>query len=293
MSVTIIGEAFVDIIFPRTRLEPGITRFVEMSIRVGGNAFIATQVAKMGEKAKFLGKLGEDPFGNYIRNSLKENNVVDLITTDTHKRTGLCISITYENGERILIADRGANDELSTEDLLHFWDNIIDSRILYFSGYTLLNEKFRKDILEIIQKIRKENKECEIFFNPGAPNIINSDIKKIIKNCTDVVILNLQEAENLAGSKEQNKIIKKLEKIAKTVVITKGEQGCILITAENKLEIPTQKIKIRDTTGAGDAFSAGFIVGKLRGLSLVDCAKLANKVALNFLKERYLKRDNY
>lgn len=286
MSATIIGEAFVDIIFPWTDLRLGETYFRHIDMRIGGNAFIAIQVARMREKVKFLGSLGEDPFGRYIRNAFEKSNVVDLTFTNNHFRTGLCISLTDESGERILIADRGSNDRVYTRDLMRFFDQIVDSKILYFSGYSLLDELSRENILNVIRKVREKNKECEILFNLGAPNIITPIFLEVIKKYVDITILNLYEAQSITGKKMFENVAKKLNQTAKIAVITKGESGCTIVNGREIIELTTKKIKVKDTTGAGDAFSAGFITGKLRNKSLIECAEIGNRTALSFLRKK-------
>lgn len=286
MSVTIVGEAFVDVIFPWVDSNPGETHFRKISSRVGGNAFIATQISNMGEKTNFLGKMGNDFFGNYILDYLIKNNVHNLVSIENNLRTGFCISMTSDKGERTIIADRGANDSLSSEEINCSFNEIIKSNVIYFSGYSLLNKDMSNNILDLLSKIKKMNFKCDVIFNPGAPNIAKPCLQEMITKYVDILILNNDEAQNLTEKRDQEQMFKILEMIAKTIIVTKGNLGCTIITNKCHVNIDTESMNVKDTTGAGDAFSAGFIVGFLRGLNLSDSAKLGNNLALNHLKAK-------
>jgi len=288
MSATIIGDVFIDIIYPLTDFNPGETHFKNINIREGGNAFVAIQISRLGGNAKFIGKLGDDVFGHYFTDILRKNNVRDLTTKSYYLRTGLCISMTYENGERTMIADRKANDDLSTEDIMQFIDEIIESKIIYFSGYSMVNKNQRRRILNAISEIKRLNESCIFIFNPGAPNIIASisNLRDIILEQVDIFILNLDEAKILTGKNNQEHILRDLNNLSKINIISKGNLGCVLSNDGIVIELDTKKIDTKDTTGAGDAFSAGFITGYLRNMSLIDSAKFGNEVASNFLKAK-------
>lgn len=288
MSVTIIGDAFVDVICPLSDFSPGETLFEKINIREGGNAFIAIQVSRLGGNVKFIGKLGNDVFGHHFTCLLKNYNVKDLTTKHHHLQTGLCISMTYSNGERTMIADRGANDYLSSDDMMNFIDELVESKIIYFSGYSLINMNLKKVVLNAICRIKRVNDSCIIIFNPGAPNIIKSisDLKTVISEYVDILIMNFDEAKNLTGELYQEDIIKKLEDISKISVITKGNLGCVLSDNGIVTEVGTAIINVKDTTGAGDAFSAGFISALLGQMSLLNSAKVGNETSLLFLKAK-------
>lgn len=284
MSVTVIGDAFIDIIVPTQGIKPGETHHRKIMALCGGTANVAVQIAKLGEKSKFVGKVGDDAFGKYFRQNLKINKVKDLTFIDDKNPTGLCVSLSYENGERTMVANRGANDFLKKEKIRSCIDEITDSKIVYFSGYSLLSRKSAESILYAIEECHKQN--CKIYFNPGAPNLIKEDFKEVISNFIDVLILNMEEAKNMTKRDKIGDILKSLNSMVNTLVITMGEGGCIILKGDKYSYIETEKLNVSDTTGAGDAFSAGFIVGKLRDMNEIECAELGHKAAADFLKEK-------
>ena len=277
-----IGEAFIDVIVPAWSIKRGETYHREIRIFVGGLANVAIEISKMGEEAKFVGKVGDDPFGMFLRQTLKQYGVKDLIFIDKILQTGLCISLVYEDGERTMVADRGANDNLSIEEIESCIDEIKSSKIAYFSGYSLQRGETRESVLKCIKDCHEHG--VEIYFNPGAPNLIKKDFREIIRNFVDVLILNEDEAKKLTRRRDTS--FESLNELVDLAVVTKGKYGCTLIRRGEVVNVRTKEIKVQNTTGAGDAFSAGFIVGKLKGLNEVECAKLGNQTAARFLEER-------
>ena len=279
MSVTIIGDAFVDIVVPIHDIKPGETYHRNISFTRGGTAKVAVQVAKLGEEAKFIGRVGNDVLGLYFKKSLRDNGVKDLTLSDENYPTGLCVSLVHRDGERTMIVSRGANDYLTSHELDGLFTEISKSKIVYFSGYSLVNSS------NVIRYAMKECcKKCEIWFNPGAPNIITESFKEIIVEFADTLILNLDEVKSITKRAKTEAIVAELEKMVGLSVITLSREGCIVTRGEESIPVsPNNLVDNCDTTGAGDAFSAGFIVGRLRGMDEVECARLGHRAAADFL----------
>ncbi len=284
MSVTVIGDAFVDIIVPVKDIRPGEAYYKKIAILCGGTANVAVQIAKLGGSSKFVGCIGNDPFGEYFRQNLQGNGVRGLIFVDDENPTGLCISMAYDDGEKAMVANRGANDFLKSENIDAYLNEIINSNIIYFSGYSLLSQQSAEAVLSVIKKCYTRN--CEIYFNPGAANLIKENFKEIIKEFVDVLIVNMDEAMKLTGKSNIREILDFLGDFVNLLVITLSGNGCIVSNGKRYKQVKTEKLVFSDTTGAGDAFAAGFIVGRLRGMNEIDCAKLGNESALRFLKEK-------
>ena len=282
MNITVIGDAFIDIVVPIYGIKPGETYYKNISVSCGGTANVAVQVARLGEQAKFLGRVGNDALGSYFKKNLKDNCVADFTFSDSDHSTGLCISLLYEEGERTLVASRGANDYLTKSELKSELGEILKSKIVYFSGYSLLNNS--EAVLYAMTECRKS---CEIWFNPGAPNIIKDSFKEVIHNLVNVLILNLDEAKSITKRDDIGEIVAELGKAVSLSIITLGKEGCIVTKGKEWIQVPLSNlIQDADITGAGDAFAAGFIVGRLRGMDETECANLAHRVAANFLMEK-------
>jgi len=283
MSVTVIGDAFIDLIVPIHGTKRGETYHRKIVVSCGGTASVAVQISRLGEKAKFMGKVGDDVFRAYFKQNLKVNGVEDLTIVDEEYPTGICISLVYEDGERTMIASRGANDFLKREEIEERIEEILDSKIVYFSGYSLVS---RQTAEAVLYGIKESYESCEIYFNPGASNLINKKFREVVRDFVDVLIMSQEEVKAMTGGNSLNDTLEVLKEMVSLAVITMGEKGCIISKGGETFHIEGERINALDTTGAGDSFAAGFIVGKLRGLDDIKCAKLGNETAIKFLKEK-------
>jgi sugar/nucleoside kinase (ribokinase family) len=282
MKATFIGDAFIDIAVPMQIGKPGDTSYRTLAMSCGGMANVAILASKSGIAARFIGKLGSDSFGFYIKDELKQAHVEDLSIMDKGSLTGICICLNHSDGERTLVAERHANDSLTREDLRNNLEDILDSKILYFSGYSFLSEEVFQSILDITKACHGK---CEIWFNPGAPNIIQHFFNNYISKYVDVLILNLDEAKAITGQQQIESIIEELKEIVNSGAVTLGGGGSIVFARNVCEQVEVRRMaKFRDTTGAGDAFAAGFMSGRLRRLSWKKSANIGNQAALAFLE---------
>ena len=279
MLVTIVGDVLVDVVVPAAGVKPGETHHRHISVACGGTANTAIQLARLGEEVKFIGRAGNDPCGLYFIDTLKRNGVSTLISLDSEYPTGLCVSLVQADGERSMVASRGANDHWDKKEIKTYLDQIMKSRAVYFSGYSLL---YNSEL--ILHLMEKCHRKIEVWFNPGAPNLIKDYFQKVIQDFVDILILNLDEARAITGRDEMDEISTGLGKLVDLSVITLGEAGCVVVKGKEFVKIPAENVlESIDTTGAGDVFSAGFMAGRLRGLDELQCAELGHKAAADFL----------
>lgn len=278
-EVCVVGDAFIDITVPLSLKDivyRGVNLF-EIKLTCGGTANVAVWLSRFGVKSCFFGKVGNDIFGHFFKKDLLNENVTDLTVVGKNLQTGICICMVNKSGERSMLVNRGANDFLKIKDINVYFHKISKADAIYFTGYSLISKVTAKSIKYLIKKISGNRVIC---FNPGSYNIINDEHKEIIKNYCDILILNLEEAQILTKLKEVKSILENLEKLVEVLVLTMGGKGCIVSKEGKRIKIPALKVeKVIDTTGAGDAFSAGFLKGFVRGSKLSECAKMGHKVA--------------
>ncbi|WP_457555037.1 carbohydrate kinase family protein [Candidatus Pyrohabitans sp.] len=104
------------------------------------------------------------------------------------------------------------------------------------------------------------------------------ELKELI-SASEVIFLNRDEAFHLTGNEYERRAEMLLDMGAKMVVVTLGEEGCVIASGSGRIRVPALKTKVVDTTGAGDAFATGFLYGLLKGYDLETCRKLGNFVA--------------
>lgn len=273
LDVICIGAALVDIVakIERHPIEDDEVFVPNLQILSGGAAAnTAFACALLGLKVAFIGKLGyDDEFGNKIINDFKDTSLdTTLIKYSKKYGTGLAYVAIDKNGERRIYAYSGAANTLSPNEIAS--KEIVQTKLIFLSNLKNLEP------LKKAAKIAKDNK-IPVILNPGMLIIEQGfeNIKELLGN-TDILIISRREflyLFQLDDHKLINYVIKekakKLFKIGiKVIIITMGKEGAIVINSEKSESIkPIKVAKVIDTTGAGDAFSAGFIYGFIRNLS--------------------------
>ncbi len=247
------------------------------TISPGGAANVAVHLSKLGGKAAFTGKVGNDYFGRIFIDDLDQSGVSTNVSMSRSKNTGMVFTLVFSNGERSFIVDRGANIDLEYEDI--DLSLIQRTKYLYFTGFSVQDEQ----AWECIQKVLRQYPEgAHVVFNPGAPNLakdFRSTFAKIIKEHVDILILNECEGSYLTDHSSEAAILNSLLSLVPIVALTKGERGSITATSKGVHNIKADTVKVVDTTGAGDAYAAGFIYGLSRGWKEEEAGELASRIA--------------
>lgn len=230
----------------------------------GAAANTAYACAKLGLKTAFIGKLGRnDIFGTKIQNDFNEGKVeTDFLKFSDEFNTGSAYVALIKEGERRIYAYSGAANYLSKADIIE--DELIQTNLLYLSSLKNFEAFIQAAVIGRKHKI-------PIILNPGML-IIEQGLAKIEKllRKIDILIVSQREFRVLTDFKKENLDPKTIKEEShtffslgvKVLIITMGEKGALIVTKENAELIPPIKTdKVIDTTGAGDAFSAGFIYG--------------------------------
>ena len=289
-DVICIGAALVDIVaqVERHPAEDDEVFVSDLKLFSGGAAAnTAYACAKLKLKTAFIGKLGrDDTFGTKIINDFNEADVnTDLVKYSNDYKTGSAYVALNKEGDRRIYAHSGAANYLSKEDIRE--EELSSAKILFLSSLKNLEP------LIIAAEIGKR-KNIPIILNPGMLIIEQgfTNIRELIEK-VDILIMSQREFQVLFYLSEENFNLniaqEKSENLfsigIKVLIITIGKSGALLITPNSVQIIPSDKQdKVVDTTGAGDAFSAGFIYGFFQNPSfefddLRYNAKIGNFVA--------------
>lgn len=126
-------------------IKPGETYYRKLLMSLGSLSNVAIEISKLGDKVRFLGKVGRSLW-KIFRAGFEGKPSGRLALIDPELPTGLRVCLAYQNGERTMIASRGASDNMTMEDVEQHIDRIKSSKLAYLSGYSLLREKTRKVI---------------------------------------------------------------------------------------------------------------------------------------------------
>lgn len=219
---------------------------------MGGNSVnVATGCNRMGLKTAVYTEIGNDPNGQIIVDGLEKMGIDTKYCIKNEGADTNVNSIVVHNYERTIFSYH-APREYKVRD----WEK---PTFLY---YTSIGEGFEKFQMELIEYVEK-NKDIGVVFNPGSLQMkagYNS-IKEFLE-VTNILILNLEEAVRLIGEKPLPKMHIDLQKLGpKLTIITDGKNGASGFDGEHLVEVSayTDGREVKDKTGAGDAFSSGFI----------------------------------
>ena len=230
----------------------------------GGAVNAATNFARHGHETIVISNFGRDSAANAILNFLQNENVDTSYLNFTRKKTGISvILLDSETGKRTILTCRGASEsftKLEASDL-----DLSNPDWLYV---TSLNGDMNT-ALKFFEKAKE--KGIKIMWNPGMEEITEKKKLLGLLQDVDVLILNEKEAKTLIGGEILEELLVKLARYVKSVIITAGARGSIATNGKETYRLAEYEMKTpKDTTGAGDAFGAGFLSATLDGKKFKD-----------------------
>ena len=250
----------------------------------GGGTNTAVGFSRLGLKTAYIGNIGLDDHASKILKELKTEKVRFLGTKDTEHKTGFSIILDSFADDRTILVYKGANDFLDFNRIKPNLQNV-DAKAIYVSS--LVKSSFNSG-LKVIKHFKK--KKALVFFNPSSYVVKQglSHLLSYIKHI-DYLILNREEAQTLLGIEEDldaNTLSKKLfSNVKKFVCITDGKNGAVFFDGKKVFSAKARKVKVKEKTGAGDAFSVGFVYGVLKNKDYNICLKYGIKNAESVIKE--------
>jgi ribokinase len=232
-------------------------------------------LARLGLKTGFIGKVACDREGKLLLEDFRLEGI-DLsgIRVDKNGRSGVAMGFVDENGERALYIDAGVNDTIKNTELEMNYAS--RAKLLHLTSF--VGEQSFQAQKRLVEKIPRSVK---VSFDPGTLYARRgyTQLESIIKRAF-VLMPNSIELRLLTGLADYKKGAELfLEKGVKIVAVKVGSKGCYVTDKKGGHLIEAFRVKVVDTTGAGDAFDAGFLYGLLSGRGLCECGKLGNFVA--------------
>jgi sugar/nucleoside kinase (ribokinase family) len=261
-KVLCIGDVMLDVI-TKIQVMPSEINYgsdtpADISTHGGGAAGnVASWLTRADSQATIVGHVGNDAAGSALVAEFDLLGVQhhNLVVDDGH--SGVVVVLVDPTGERTMFPDNGANSGLAISDL----PELHDYNAVYISGYSPLDPTSLPGIKAMISKIRSEG--IPIYFDPasvgGMKEVAIDEVQSWLP-LMDVLLLNEEEAIYLSGHSEIELALDTLLEKCKTVVIKRGSHGAVgKSLGGQSVSIPAIPVDVADTTGAGDAFAAGFI----------------------------------
>ena len=241
----------------------------------GSAANTVVGLARLGCKVGFIGKVANDREGKMLMEDFRREgvNTKGIIRAEAG-RSGTVMGFVDERGERALYVDPGVNNTISFEEI--DMEYACQAKFIHLTSF--VGEKSFEAQKRLVENLPKNVKVSldpgELYARKGI-KALNPILKR-----TFVFMPNSRELALLTGMEDYVKGAEKmLELGVKVVAVKLGGRGCYVTDGRENHHVEAFKVQIVDTTGAGDAFCAGFIYGLLNGKSLKECAKLGNFVA--------------
>lgn len=239
----------------------------------GSAANTVAGLAKLGLKTGYIGKVANDHEGKLLIKDFKREKVdTGGITIASTGRSGIATGYVDLNGQRALYVDPGVNDNLDFNEI--DLEYARQTEILHLTSFVGEKPfKAQRKLVEELPKIKISLDPGEIYARKGL-----STLEALIER-SFVVFPNASEVRMLTGKepKEGSEIL--IDEGAGIVAVKLGERGCYVTNGEASFQVEPYRTRAVDTTGAGDAFCAGFLYGLITRKDLHTCAKLGNFMA--------------
>jgi len=275
--ITVIGSLNYDIIIKQQRLPLKGETYTADSIAFasgGKGANQAVQAAKLGAPTYLVGQVGSDSFGNFLVDELTKYQVKLDYLERSASTTGMGIVHALDDGSVYATITMGANGDVTPEQIDRIEPLIKRSEIL------ILQLEIPIPTIEYVIEVGKRH-GCQIILN-AAPAVAISD--KALEQI-DFLIVNEPEASFYCEAdihdfdSAQANYQKLYTHFKGVLVITLGAQGSFLYDQKNVYHIPTQKVPVIETTGAGDSYIGAFACALLQGKSVYDAALFGTSAA--------------
>ena len=241
---------------------------IEETVSGGSVANSIVGLSQLGNNVGFIGKISEDSLGQKYEDGLKKEKVNYLYNKKKEPiPTGSCLILITPDSERTMCTYLGTAGKINDQDIDA--SIIKDSEITFLEGY-LWDEGEPKKAFD--KAITYSNKVAMSLSDLFCVERHKEHFLELAKNKLDIIFANEQEITSLIDANSFEEIVTFSKQIKKNVVITRGEKGAISILNNELIECEAQKnLNIKDLTGAGDLFAAGYLHGIINNLSIKEC----------------------
>lgn len=253
-------------------------------LAIGGNAAnVSTDLTKLGVKVGVVGLVGKDVFGRHVRESLEAAGVdCRLLCESATSQTSQTLIVNVQGEDRRFIHVVGANAEFDASQVTP--EMVRDCRVLFLGGYLLAEKPAAASIVPLFQAARDAGIPTLLDVVVPGPGDYWLRMRPVLA-LTDVFMPNEDEAQLLTGETNPWKQAEAFRAAGvRTAIITRGGQGCLIVSDEGRFEVGAHRVEFVDGTGSGDAFVSGFILGLLRGEDTLGCVRLGTAMGASCVR---------
>ncbi|MEV0067294.1 MULTISPECIES: ribokinase [unclassified Amycolatopsis] len=267
-AVLVVGSANADLVVPVDRRPAGGETVLggDTVLSPGGKgANTAVAAGRLGADVALLGAIGDDPYGELLRDSLAGAGVGTEHLRTVRRPTGIAYITVTPDGENSILVSPGANSALAPGDLT---DVVLDGAKIVVLSLEVPLPTVEHAVARAAAK--------------GVPVLLNlspaARLPPETLGALDVLLVNEHEAAYLLGSPGADPR-ELLELGPRAAVVTLGPKGAVVVASEGVTEVASPQVQAVDTTGAGDAFAGALAAALAEGAGLVDATRRAVRVA--------------
>ncbi len=241
------------------------------SLSLGGSAGNTIRaMAQLGCKVGFIGKVGVDKTGDFFEQALVNLGVEPIIFRGSD-RSGRCISLVSQDGERTMATSLGAALELTHTEVMPTVFDGYDT--LYIEGYLVQDHS-------LIENVVKAAKAAglKVAIDLASFNVVEENLEflsALVRNYVDILFANEDEARVFSGEEEPLNALQYISQMCELSIVKIGTKGALIKRSEETVHVGIMAAAKRvDTTGAGDFYAAGFLAGLCQGLTLRQCGTI-------------------
>ena len=255
---------------------------IEKTVSGGSVANSIVGLSQLGNNVGFIGKINDDDFGQKYENGLKMENVNFLYNKKNELLpTGTCLILITPDSERTMCAFLGTAGKINEHDV--DINLVKNSEMTFLEGY-LWDEGDPKSAFD--KAIKYSNKVAMSLSDLFCVERHKVNFLDLVKNKLDITFANEQEIISLINAKNFGDVIKFAQQFGRLIVVTRGEVGSVAINKNEVIECQSKKgLKIKDLTGAGDLFAAGYLHGHINNLSIRESLEKGTDLSSKIIQQ--------
>ena len=255
---------------------------IEETISGGSVANSIVGLSQLGNKVGFIGKVCEDELGQKYEDGLNKDKVKYLYKKKKEPiPTGSCLILITPDSERTMCTFLGTAGKIDHNDVKE--NDIRNAEMIFLEGYLWDEGNPRKAFDKAITNSKKVAMSLSDLF---CVERHKSHFLELVKNKLDIVFANEQEIMSLISAKTFDEAISFSKEVKKNIIITRGEKGAISINENKVEEINAQtNLKIKDLTGAGDLFAAGYLHGVINNFKIRESLEKGTALSAKIIQK--------
>jgi len=234
----------------------------------GSAANTINGLSNLGVQTAFIGKVGNDEFGDFFRSDMKKNGINPLLLTGKAP-TGRALALVSPDSERTFAVNLGAAIEMVPSDLTP--EMFLGYNYFHIEGYLVQNHSLIEKALMLAKQAK-----LTVSLDLASYNVVEANkkfLERMIADYVDIVFANEEEAKAFTG-KSPEESLDVFAEMVDIAVVKVGANGSYIKKGDKKYTVGVIKVNPIDTTGAGDLYASGFLYGLTKGYELNRCGQI-------------------